>query len=65
MGSVVNRKIKRKCLVCGKSITITLRGTRYTNGNYFELIGKEKIEYWECNNCFEASDDDIPYGPVA
>ena len=43
MGSVVNRKIKRKCLVCGKSITITLRGTRYTNGNYFGLIGKDKI----------------------
>ncbi|MEK6888384.1 MAG: hypothetical protein AABX14_05560 [Candidatus Aenigmatarchaeota archaeon] len=76
------RKLKRKCLVCGKSINIVVKNREYSGGNYFGEIklpvkpgeykkvgttkigrtkadvvkwtGKEKkIEYWECNKCFE------------
>ncbi len=77
----MKRRIKRRCLDCGKYINITLDGNKYSNGNYFgkfespigpgkykkvgttkigrkkfDLVrwtGKQKkIEYWECNKCF-------------
>lgn len=78
----MKRKIKRRCLICGKNIYITFNSRKYANGHYFGDIklpfgsgeykklrttkigrhnldvvkwtGKEKrIEYWECNKCFE------------
>ena len=30
--------MKRKCSVCGKTISITLHGRKYNNGNYFGKI---------------------------
>ena len=31
----IERKIKRKCLVCGTGINVTLRGKKYSGAHYF------------------------------
>ena len=58
--------IKRKCSVCGKELTIIVRGDgTYSGGHYFgnlkedlkEIglydpnIPDEEYEYWECPDC--------------
>lgn len=40
MKAVTKRKIKRKCLVCGKEINVILHGKKYTSSYYF---GKFRI----------------------
>lgn len=49
------RMINRKCLICGKEITVKVYPDgSYEGGHYFgdiELDGK-KIEYWECGECY-------------
>jgi hypothetical protein len=54
------RVIKRKCLVCGKVILISVKENgAYKGGHYFGRmrfqINKEKekeVEYWECEKCY-------------
>src|SRR3989344_6277023 len=55
LANTIVEKLKRTCAVCGNSITIDLHPNRkYSGGHYFgELsIDNKKIEYWECNRCF-------------
>ena len=55
-----SRKIKRKCLACGKKIIVEVfPDGKYLKGHYFGTLpalnkgtGKDKeIEYWECEKC--------------
>jgi len=44
-------ELKRKCLVCGKELTIKVReDNTYEGGHFFGLI--KGIEYWECEDCY-------------
>ena len=67
MGRRIVKKLKRKCSVCGKPLTIKVYsdGT-YSGGHFFgslkddmirlgiydPKIPDEKYEYWECDMCF-------------
>ena len=40
MKAIRNKKMKRKCLVCGKELNILLHDQKYSGGHYF---GKFKL----------------------
>jgi len=53
------KKLKRKCLVCGKKLEIIVEDNgKYSGGYYFSDLFKDKkkskndVEYWECEKCF-------------
>lgn len=50
-----NKTMIRFCAICGKKILVhRLPNRGYMGGNYFGRIGtKEKIEYWECDECYK------------
>ncbi len=85
------RKIRRRCLICGKWMRIRLtKSGRYDKGHFFSKLelpikgtgehvkvdtikiretehdvvkwtGKvKKIEYWECDTCYETPEDEDP-----
>ena len=67
MGRRIVKKLKRKCSVCGKPLTIKVYedGT-YEGGHYFGSLKEamielglynpkypdEEYEYWECDECY-------------
>lgn len=55
------RKIGKRCVVCGKAITVYVYPDgRYRGGHYFGTISLEKpkreVEYWECPRCYRTPD---------
>jgi len=54
---VKEKVVIKKCSICNKEIHVTIYPDRtYRGGNFFcKLDGEvkgEKIEYWECDKCF-------------
>ena len=47
--------MKRKCVVCGKQLNITVNANKsYSGGYFFGVIQNDtSSEYWECEECYK------------
>ena len=54
-----SREITRKCAICGKKIAVKVfADKKYTGGHYFGYLSaskNKKMEYWECNGCYNSN----------
>lgn len=59
MNKIIEKRVKKICACCAKSINIILYKDRsYSGGYYFFKIpikNGEKIEYWECSKCYRGN----------